>query len=81
MTAHVQFGPVRVKAGCLWLLSEAKYKTRTVRNDILSYDSTTSVRDNRNMLTLGLSVDLSGGKGRDEVKLKFHNADNDRGDF
>lgn len=81
LMAHVQLGRVRVKAGCLWLLSEAKYKSRTVRNDILSYDSTTSVRDNRNMLTLGLSVDLSGGKVRDEVKLKFHNADNDRGDF
>lgn len=81
LTAYAQLGRVRVKAGCLWLLSEAKYKSRTVRNDILSYESTTSVRDNRNMLTIGLSVDLSGGKGRDEFKLKFHNADSDRGDF
>lgn len=79
--AHLQIRRVRLKAGCLWLFSQAKYESRTISNPMLAYSSNTSIRDNRNMLTLGLSIDLSGGKGRDNVNLKFHNADTDRGDF
>ncbi|MCQ7926313.1 hypothetical protein NP234_24320, partial [Salmonella enterica] len=74
LQAHVQIGRIRLKAGCLWLLSKAEYKSRTVSNPMLDYHSDSSIRDNRNMLTFGLSVDLSGGKGRNDAKLKFHNA-------
>lgn len=79
--AHLQIRRVRLRAGCLWLFSQAKYESRTISNPMLAYSSNTSIRDNRNMLTLGLTLDLSGGKGRDSVNLKFHNADTDRGDF
>ncbi len=81
LSAYVQIRKVRVKAGCLWLFSEAEYDTRTMRNGILDYNAHTSIGDNRNMFTLGLSVDLSGGKRRGETSIRLSNKDNDSGAF
>ncbi len=81
LSAYVQIRKVRVKAGCLWLFSEAEYDTRTMRNGVIDYNAHTSIGDNRNMFTVGLSVDLSGGKRRGETSIRLINKDNDSGSF
>ncbi len=81
LTAYVQIRKVRIKAGCLWLFSEAEYDTRTMRNSIIDYNAHTAIGDNRNMFTLGLSVDLNGGKRQKETSIRLSNKDNDSGSF
>lgn len=81
LSAYVQIRKVRVKAGCLWLFSEAEYETHTMRNGVIGYNAHTSIGDNRNMFTVGLSVDLSSGKRRGETSIRLSNKDNDSGAF
>ncbi len=81
LTAYVQIRKVRIKAGCLWLFSEAEYDTRTMRNSVIDYNAHTAIGDNRNMFTLGLSVDLNGGKRQKETSIRLSNKDNDSGSF
>lgn len=81
LSAHWQVRRVRLRAGCLWLFSEARYDSWTVPNSVMDHSSKSRIADNRNMFTVGVSINLDGGKWRDEVKPKLSNADSDAGSF
>lgn len=81
LSAYWQIRRVRLRAGCLWLLSEARYDSWTVPNSVMDNSSKSRIGDNRNMITVGVSINLDGGKWRDEVKPKLSNADGDTGSF
>lgn len=62
--------------------SACKYHTRTVVNESpVSYDSQTRIKDNGNMVVLGLQYSLSVGKMYNQRSKKINNSDNDSGTF
>lgn len=81
LSAYWQIRRARLRAGCLWLFSEARYDSWTVPNSVIDHSSKSRIADNRNMITVGVSINLDGGKWRDEVKPKLSNADGDAGSF
>lgn len=68
-------------AMCMWLLSDAKYKTRTIDGSLVNYSFQNNIRDNKSMFTLGVSYRFNVGRKVDEAQRRINNSDRDSGLF
>ncbi|WP_304382945.1 carboxypeptidase regulatory-like domain-containing protein [uncultured Muribaculum sp.] len=72
---------LRLTLGCYWLGTQAEYRNSTTPNRYFHEDNHTVIRNNRSMVTLGVSWDFSYGKKKEDIKRKLNNSDTDTGLF
>lgn len=72
---------LRLTLGCYWLGTQAEYRNETTPNRYFHEDNHTVIRNNRSMVTLGVSWDFSYGKKKDDIDRKLNNSDTDSGLF
>ena len=68
-------------AGAYWLLRDAKYESHTISTSPIQNYHTHTIRDNKNMFTLGVQYRFSHGKGYQMKQKSMSNTDSDAGLF
>ena len=71
---------LRMTVGCYWLFTVSKYYNETLPNNVLKNSCTSSISDNKSMVTMGISWNFSIGK-KLNIKKKIQNVDTDKGTF
>lgn len=80
LQAYYQLKNVRIIAGCYWIFTKSKYSSETLPSSLLSHNSQTSINDNKSMIVIGFSWNISSGK-KQSTSRKLENHDNDKGVF
>lgn len=60
-------------AGMYWVGHPAEYKARSVQQDLVNFNRTTQIHNNKNMLVAGISYDFSTGK-KAQIQRKLNNS-------
>lgn len=64
----------------MWMFAPAKYESRSFDNPIMNQTEQHIIKDNRRMLTLGVSYNFFSGKKKN-IRKNINNYDSDAGAF